>query len=350
MRGEYLIMRGKHAEAVPLLEDCLHETPRTRTAWARGHGVLAYACNRLGQYDRARAACQRVFEHADPRDFEFPLLNMVVQTEFAVAEAGLGRVDAAGAEIARLRARHGSSQNPLVRGELLEAAFEIALIARDVAEARAQLAHIEATYRPLSIPSLAQYCEALTARLGQLEHGGNASLAPPCAASDDSDGLYGSLDELITRRGMPLQSLVQRALRLFAASAGASEGALYVVDAAGTPHLNATLSGKEPSAVAQRWMIERLAAELEDERTVLQTEADPSQLPWNVMQEGSRTYRMLVLTGFDGVVLALVLLSREGGAPGQTPSSLLKTVTERLQEALGEERSAASFSRNRDSG
>jgi tetratricopeptide (TPR) repeat protein len=351
MRGNYLLLRGKYAEAVPLLEDCLFEEPGTRSGWGRHLGILAYAYNRLGRHEDALKACQLSIDNHHPNDFEFALLYLVVHTEHAIAQAGLGRLDVARNELAQLRARRAKTSNPLVRGALAETGLEIALLTNDVATAREELVRIEALYRPLSVPSLAQYCESLAARVARLERGPGASVPPPFAASDDSDGLFGSVEDLITRRGLPLPALVQRALRLFAASTQANDGALYVVEPSGTPHLQTTLSGDAPSEIVQRWMTDRLALELEDERTVLQTEADSQQVPWNVLQEGSRTHRIHVLTGPEGVVLALVVLSREGMAPAACPTSLLRTVAERLHEALGDERSGTgSVAANRNSG
>jgi hypothetical protein len=351
MRGNYLLLRGKYAEAVPLLEDCLFEEPGTRSGWGRHLGILAYAYNRLGRHEDALKACQLSIDNHHPNDFEFALLYLVVHTEHAIAQAGLGRLEVARNELAQLRARRAKTSNPLVRGALAETGLEIALLTNDVATAREELVRIEALYRPLSVPSLAQYCESLAARVARLERGPGASVPPPSAVSDDSDGLFGSVEDLITRRGLPLPALVQRALRLFAASTQANDGALYVVEPSGTPHLQTTLSGDAPSEIVQRWMTDRLALELEDERTVLQTEADSQQVPWNVLQEGSRTHRIHVLTGPEGVVLALVVLSREGTAPAACPTSLLRTVAERLHEALGDERSGSgSVAANRNSG
>jgi tetratricopeptide (TPR) repeat protein len=351
MRGNYLLLRGKYAEALPLLEDCLSEEPCVRSGWGRHLGVLAHAYNRLGRYEDARKACRLAIDSHHPKDFESVLLYLIIQTEHAIAHAGLGRLEEARAELTQLHARHGKSQNPLVRGALFETGLEIAFIANDVAAAREELSRIEAVYRPLSVPSLAQHCESLAARVARLERGSGASVPPPTAASEESDGLFGSVEDLITRRGLPLPALVQRALRLFAASTQASDGALYLVDAAGKPHLQTTLSGEPPSELVQRWMAERLALELEDERTVLQTEAESQHVPWNVLQEGSRTHRVHVLAGPEGVVLALVVLSREGAAPAQCPMSLLKRVAERLHEALGDERSGmGSVAANRNSG
>ena len=102
MHGAYLLMRGRGREALPWLEDCLHEAPCSRLAWGRAHGLLARAYNHQGEHAKARDACQRVVEHFSDEQFDFPALNLVVLTELAIAEAHLGEVAPARARIESL--------------------------------------------------------------------------------------------------------------------------------------------------------------------------------------------------------------------------------------------------------
>lgn len=41
IRGAYLLLHERYAEALPWLEECLREPPGSRAAWARSHGGRA---------------------------------------------------------------------------------------------------------------------------------------------------------------------------------------------------------------------------------------------------------------------------------------------------------------------
>jgi hypothetical protein len=341
IRGAYLLLRGKYAEAVPYLADCLQEAPRSRTAWARSHGLLARAYNRLSDHASAHAACMRVFDQYTDDDFEYVTLNLIVQTERAIAEAGLGRVEAARDQLERLHAQHDARTNPLLRGQLFEAGLEVALIAGDLAATQHQLAQIVALYRPLNIPSLAQYCEMMVARIDQLAGEprvpvGRAALGPSAAANSSSE--LWSIARSRSGEKLPFAERARRALRFVANKTDASDGVLYVIDAPSPPELVATLRGEQPSPLVQRWIAERFARELEDERTLLETGADASQARWDVLHEGELNHRMLVFTTTDGVVVALAALARAGDASPTCSSILLSAIADRLYEALCDEK------------
>jgi len=81
---------------------CLNEPPAARPAWGRSHGILAQAYNRLGDHTRAAATCRRVTERFTHTDFEYVHLNLIVQTEEIIAQAGLGYLHDARLRLARL--------------------------------------------------------------------------------------------------------------------------------------------------------------------------------------------------------------------------------------------------------
>jgi hypothetical protein len=113
----------------------------------------------------------------------------------------------------------------------------------------------------------------------------------------------------------------------------------YLVDAPSPPKLVATLSGEQPSALVERWIVERLARELaDDEHTQVDTAAQPAQAPWDLMHEGGLKHRMLVFTTSDRVVVALAVLAHTRDAPKPCPSALQRTVADRLYEALCDEK------------
>lgn len=348
LRGLYLLMRGQATEALPWLTDCLQEAPGSRTAWGNHHGLLARAYNQLGDHANARATCMRVFDYFTDHDFEYVNLNLIVQTERAIAEAGLGRVAVAREQLEQLHVRNAAHTNRLLRGQLFETGLDIALIVADLPAARHQLAQIEASYRPLSIPSLAQYCESTAARLDQLAGGPRVPLGrparPPAALDPDSE-LASSFDRLRTGERLPLAEQAQRALRLVATNVHAEYGVLYLVDPPSPAKLVATISGERPSALVQRWVTERLARELgdDDERTVVETDAQPAQAPWNLMQEDGLQHRMLVFTTSDRVVVAIAVLAHAGDSPAPCPGALQRNVADRLYEALCDERTERSY-------
>ncbi|HKP61450.1 MAG TPA: hypothetical protein VJV78_32195, partial [Polyangiales bacterium] len=341
MRGCYLVLRGKYAEAIPFIVECLEEPPCSRIAWARSHGMLAQAYNRMGDHAAAHAACMRVIEHCPPRNFEYPHVNLVVETERVVAEAGLGRIEQARVLLAGLRTRFGASRSPLLRGQLRETGLELALLHGDLSAAREELAGLEAEYQPLSIPSLAQHCRVLAARVEQLAGGPAARMSlRPFAAANTNSELSSAIAEQLTDETLP--ELAEHALRLLAENMRADSGALYLIDSESSLQLGARLAGEQPSALVARWVSERLARELEDERTMLETDVSQGEAPWNLLREGTREYRMLVLSGSDASLLAIVVLGRDGTAPGPCRSALARLVAERLHAAVSDERTGRS--------
>ncbi|HKU42140.1 MAG TPA: hypothetical protein VJR89_28470, partial [Polyangiales bacterium] len=336
-RGAYLLLRGRFADAIPWLSDCLREPPASHLAWAHLHGVLARAHNRLGDHASAYAVCKRVHDHYAPENLGFVSLNLIVQTELAIAEAGLGKLSQARERLAQLSAQYGASSNVLLRGELFEAAFEIALSAGELGAARDALAELELLYRPLAIPSLAQHCEQLAKRVDRSAGGvmERPTIAPSGARGSE---VSWSIEPVMGGEQLPLEQQAQRALRLLANSARAADGALFLLDGASRPQLAATLDGQAPSALVQHWIEERLNRELQDERTVFETDVADTSAPWNLLQEGSRSHRMLVLWGAEGSVLGIAVLSRDGAVPSTCPKTLVQAMSDDLYEAQSRDR------------
>lgn len=123
---------------------------------------------------------------------------------------------------------------------------------------------------------------------------------------------------------------------MLAAASEASVGALYVVDSAAVPRFAAALSGELPSKPVENWIVERCAREL-DEQTVLETDVDHENAPWELMQAGELTYRMLALTVEGGQRVGLVVLGRLGEAPLPCPGALLSAIGRYVREALSED-------------
>jgi len=100
--------------------------PRAFIGWASCLGFLARGRNELGQYAEAKEICERALQHITDDDRQFVTMFLPVDIQMAVAEAGLGQVEAGIARIDALLKRFRDSQHPLVQGFLHEARAKIA--------------------------------------------------------------------------------------------------------------------------------------------------------------------------------------------------------------------------------
>ncbi|HEY2734942.1 MAG TPA: AAA family ATPase, partial [Polyangiales bacterium] len=133
-RVTYLSLRGRHADVLEHL--ATDTTPPGRVGWTRLRGLLARAYNGLGQHARARELCLEALAPLTEEDFSFVMMSLHVQIELALADAGLGQIDAASAQLDRLIARHADQGGRLARGALHEARARVALLDVDFAAAR----------------------------------------------------------------------------------------------------------------------------------------------------------------------------------------------------------------------
>lgn len=166
-RAAHAVIVGRPAEALPVLEPFLTHEPRARSGWGTSLGVLALAHNELGQHERARAACLRALAHLDVDDLSFPAMNLIVQCELSVAQAGLGEVGAAREALRDLIAVHHLSEGALTMGRLFEAGVRIELAAGRREEALLHLEQAKRWYLPTGVPSLAARCEQLARQVSK---------------------------------------------------------------------------------------------------------------------------------------------------------------------------------------
>lgn len=345
MYGSYLLLHNRCAEAVPWLEDCLHEAPLCRVAWGRSHGVLARAYNRLKMHEKARAACQRVLDHFDDENFDFAAINLIVLTELAIAEAHLGEPDKARARIEQLLPRFRVHQNPLTLGHLHETLLELALIAGDQDEARAQFAHMKALFQSVASSSLMQRCDQLQAAIDKLAGDGDARSytgrpdALTSAASISANVML-LADQLMASQDRPLRERAEAALRALAASVGASRGALGLMDGAHHLRVTATLDGVAVSPSLEAWMAQRLDVQLDDPDTIMSENASMDQsLEGLTFYEGSMVYRLVALSQGSSLgtsVIGVAALGGEHEAPSACPAELLRLVGELLRTRAGD--------------
>ena len=127
----------------------------------RSIGFHATGFNERGRYAEAKAACESALAHVTDADREYVALFLVLDIQMAIAEAGLGNVEAGLARIDGLLARFADSDHPLVQGSLHEARARIAWMAGRADEYNVSLAVVERWFRPTGTPGLIAKWERL---------------------------------------------------------------------------------------------------------------------------------------------------------------------------------------------
>jgi hypothetical protein len=135
--------------------------PRSFIGWSAAIGFHAMGLNERGQYADAKAACEGALAHVTDADREYVALFLVLDIQMAIADAGLGDVEAGLARIDGLLHRFRGSDHPLVQGYLHEARARIAWMAGRIDEYDASLAVVERWFRPTGTPSLVAKWERL---------------------------------------------------------------------------------------------------------------------------------------------------------------------------------------------
>jgi ATP/maltotriose-dependent transcriptional regulator MalT len=204
-----MVVVGEAAEAEPLLLTELDERPpRSFIGWASVHGFLARGCNERGDYAAAKNVCERALVHITDADREYVSLFLSLDIQMAVAEAGLGRVDAALARIDAQLERFRESDHPLVQGFLHEARARIAWMAGLTEEYDLSLTIVEHWFRRTGTPALIAKCE----RLAELRtgSGGAHSLQGGAFISSKSNAVTGIERGRLEPEAQTVQASVRR--------------------------------------------------------------------------------------------------------------------------------------------
>lgn len=347
-RGGYLLLRRKYEEALPLLAECLQETPVQVVGWARTHGVYARALNALGQHARAKEICERALAYLAPSDLDFPAMNLGLQIEYALAYAGLGETNTAVARWEGLLERFEAGKGPLTMGALHEARARIAIFAKDEAACREHMTLMESFYRGTGIPSLVARCESFAKEVRHAFGGAAVERDLLTVSSADMQipsSVMGATGMTMVDRALSdassLPDFARRVLTLLMEGAEQPRGALWAC-AEGEFQLEAT-QGMEglPSAV-RNWIEERQASALADD--VTQTAVGPSALLTNpdaFVYEGY-TYRFELLRrswAHNELAGAVLVGSRNGLTPALT-EVVLEAVGRKLHARMVSMRSA----------
>jgi tRNA A-37 threonylcarbamoyl transferase component Bud32 len=324
-RAADLSLRGRHREALALFE-ARPEDATDPAAWGPRRGLLANLYNGLGEHARAREVASDALAKLSERDREFVILNLSVEIELALAEAGVGDISAASKRLDNLAERH-RARGRLVLGAIERARVRVAMRKGALDEAERHLTALEELYRPTSIPTLLLETMSLRDQLQRLQRPGAVSEAETWTADDA---------HLLTRFKLLLDSANDvggrvEALRAACQLAGTDEGFLLCVDEVAP----STWVGTAPLPEAVAWAAELLASALEESDCTVTESHDAASVDANRRMISDAHHKLIVLWGTDRVtapIAALVLVSH-AGPPSNPPAPILQLLAKRLSLA-----------------
>jgi tetratricopeptide (TPR) repeat protein len=323
-RGAYLLLREKYAEAIACLEPCLSEEPRAVAGWGSEHAALARAYNGLGEHRRAREVCRSALERLTPLDLSFVGMNLPLQIEHALADAGLGAVASAAEQVDGLLSLHASQGSPLTLGALHEARTRIALAASDDLAYREHLRKMESWYRSTGVPSVIQRCQQL------VRANTHFSARPARSAGSESAELDRVLSEAVS-----LHECSERALAAFVRTSPTLQLYIFLNEPEG-PRLTVQVGVAAPSAELVAAVEQRLR---QAESMLGTTEiVDPASIPPEspALTIDQTEHRLTMLHAWDGdteVVVAAALSPTAAGAQ-MVPTELLKVLAGHLHRTM----------------
>jgi hypothetical protein len=285
-QGNYLVLRGKYVQALPLLD--AGEEPLEIMGWAQSRGMLARAYNGLGKFARARQICLDALARLTPGDLDFVVLNLVVQIELALAEAGLGNFTAASEQLDTLIARHTPVRGPLTLGALHEARAKVALFAGEMETCRAHLAKMSGYYRPTGIATLRELVEKLERKLELAEGPKEREASTATRPSDQAERLI-TLLRLFREQGdrTPIAQRAKNSLQLVIELSDAVTG--FIVLSTDERDPVPYFGGAAPSLELVAWAAERLHdATGEDSTTVSSTDVETAIDPQPLVADGTQ--------------------------------------------------------------
>jgi tetratricopeptide (TPR) repeat protein len=329
--GAYFLLRHK-TEAVEALSRVLAEEPLGTVGWARAHGTLARALNAVGEHERARETCLRALDHLSPEDLSFTAMNLGIEIELALAEAGLGKHALAAQNLDELIAAHRAGNGPLTLGALHEARARVALLAGEDELFRLHVAQMDRHYRGTTMPTLIERSERLS-RDGRRSTG---------FAAFSGSGLHAPLthDALLAQRmqlggDASLHGSAQWVLAQLTEFAALREAYLYVARNDGTRCLAAVGEALDPQDLVS-WVEERIEAGREREELTECAEETVSGRAGerDRLVSGGLPYRLMLLATSENsnaqVIGALVVPDQP---PTELPQRALRAAADRLRAA-----------------
>jgi Protein kinase domain/AAA ATPase domain len=311
-RGMYLVMRGKYAEAVALLDT--PEEPLARMGWLRARAMLARAHNGLGDHARARELCLDALSRISVEERMYVRMgSLMTALELALAEAGLGDFTSAQLRVDELFALHGPQNSPLTLGSIHEMSARIALMKGQCDVCREHIDALAKLVRPTGIPSWIDRIEALERLLS--DHSSEVpsevhSYTPTRPERLPEEFRVLLQNDLTAPREERARKLILAALKHCRAERGfiLVSSSQSVIAQAGEP--------AEPELVA--WAVERVCALDLDACTTESssgsgglTSTDPGAVDANTFERGGARHRLIPLRvrteGVDSLLGVMVL-------------------------------------------
>ncbi|HEX5658920.1 MAG TPA: AAA family ATPase, partial [Polyangiales bacterium] len=329
-RGVYLVLRHKFREAIPLLD--AESCPGNVVGWTRARGVLAHAHNQLGEYEQAREVCLETLRHVSDEDLDYVVLNLGLQLELALAEAGLGHHAVARHQLDELLERHQPRQSAVTLGMIHAARTQAALLERDVVRARAEFAKLAAYHRGTGVPSLIEELHTLQRALERQEN--------PRSLDPDNDVRINRAQQVMLRVQLLLQGTesnlvterVHKGLQVALELSSADEGFIVLANHHGEPaaHLG---GAPDPELVA--WAEQNMLDAGVDEQTVM-TQQVHSELDSNYKVFGAMRYCVVPLwtrVERDDRVVAALVLGFENRVPSVPEPAVMRAIAAHLVDS-----------------
>jgi tetratricopeptide (TPR) repeat protein len=264
-------LRGEYELAIPLLESTLAESEaRSYIGWGATVGVLAWAYNETGQHERAAALCQQALEQLGESDRTVVAMNLQIEIQLALAEAGLGRTEAALQRLDGLLAKHEVNGGHVTLGSLHRARAQVALRVGDREALEHSYRQTEYWFRLTGNPALIAQSE----RLAQLLL---LSSRPPPPGKDDTMtvDLSPAQPSLLLAACSGPDERARRVIDFAVATYRAERGWLFGVRD-GELTLLATNGGQSPPNEMATAVRARIVNMLEEQRTMT-LEAGPEE-------------------------------------------------------------------------
>ena len=332
-RGAYLVLRRNYTQAIALLED---DTGRgTSAGWTRDRSLLALAYNEIGRHALARDVCVHALKFRRPEDLTYVAMNLGIQIELALAEAGLGNLALAERQLEELLLLHGPHESAITLGSLHHARGRVALRARDFDAAREHLDQMDRWYRSTTVATLIEVVEAFRRELGRAQspHGTRAGSE---VLTERTRLVMVRIEELLGEPLSPeLPLRAARGLLLAADLVGATEGFIVLAENASVPV--AQLGGAAPANDVVGWAEQRMLAAGIDEQTLV-TQGLDSEVGSSHRGFGAAQYCVAPLwtdAGRGEQVVGALVLGFEGRAARLPEPAVLHAIA---RHVMGRER------------
>jgi tetratricopeptide (TPR) repeat protein len=270
-RSSLKALRGEYAAAIPALEQLLKEdAPRSHIGWGLVVGVLAWAYNETGQHERAAALCRDALAQISEDDRLVVAINLRVEIQLALAEAGLQHMEAAQQRLDALLAKHAPQAGAVTMGALHQARAQVALLAGDRAAMERSCQQTEHWFRLTGNPALIAQSERVVRLILQ------SSRPPPSGGEDGATvDLSPAPPSLLLAACSGPDERAQQVVDYAVGAYRAERGWLFGVRA-GELLLLATHGGHEPPGEVEPALRARVRNMLEAQRT-LTLEAAPER-------------------------------------------------------------------------